>query len=251
MRRSLLILVLGALLTLLPAAVCHAATYTVRPGDSLYLISLRFGTTVTTLRSLNGLWTSDYIYAGQRLTVPGPQGTPYTVQPGDSFYLIGRKFGLPAATIMQANGIWSWTIHPGQVLYIPVPAAPVSRGWWISGSRDVELLARLITAEADDQPYVVKVAVGAVVLNRVRSPLFPNSIAGVIYDTSYGHYQFEPVLNGWINRSPSPEAIRAARDALAGWDPTGGALYFFEPWVKNPYLHSLPVALRMGAFVFC
>ncbi|MDI6907197.1 MAG: LysM peptidoglycan-binding domain-containing protein [Thermoanaerobacterales bacterium] len=251
MRRSLLILVLGALFALLPATASPAATYTARPGDSLYLISQRFGTTVATVRSLNGLWTSDYIYAGQRLTVPDPTGTRYTVRPGDSFYLIGRKFGLPAATIMQANGIWSWTIYPGQVLYIPVAAAPVSRGWSTGGSRDLELLARLITAEADDQPYLVKVAVGAVVLNRVRSQLFPNSIPGVIYDTAYGHFQFEPVLNGWINRPPSPDAVRAARDALAGWDPTGGALYFFEPWVGNRYLHSLPVALRMGAFVFC
>jgi len=251
LRRSLSLLVLCVLFTLLPATAGFAATYTVRAGDSLYLISKRFGTSVGTLRALNGLWGSDRIYAGQRLTVPDSQETRYTVRPGDSLYLIGRKFGLSATSIMRANGLSSSAIRPGQVLRIPVPPAPVSRGGWKVGSRDLDLLARLITAEADNQPYLVKVAVGAVVLNRVRSPLFPNSIAGVIYDRSYGRYQFEPVLNGWINRPPSPEALRAAREALAGRDPTGGALYFFEPWVRNRYLHSLPVIMRMGAFVFC
>jgi spore germination cell wall hydrolase CwlJ-like protein len=109
----------------------------------------------------------------------------------------------------------------------------------------------LITAEADSESYLTKVAVGAVVLNRVRSGIFPNSIPGVIYQVDEtGSYQFEPVLNGWINRPASEEARRAALDALNGVDPTNGALYFFESWVPNSWLQSRPVSLILDSFTF-
>ncbi len=117
--------------------------------------------------------------------------------------------------------------------------------------QELDLLARLITAEADSESYNTKVAVGAVVLNRVDSPLFPNSLAGVIYQIdSTGRYQFEPVLNGWINVKASPDAIRAAKEALSGTDPTKGALYFFESWVPNKFLKSMPVSIVLDSFTF-
>lgn len=106
--------------------------------------------------------------------------------------------------------------------------AQVSRGASAVGTNrqgDVYLLARLIHGEARGEPYVGKVAVGAVVLNRVRSPKFPNTVAGVIYQP----LAFTAVADGQINLPPDSEAIRAAQAALNGWDPSGGALYYYNP----------------------
>lgn len=100
---------------------------------------------------------------------------------------------------------------------------------------DLNLLARLVHAEAKGESYKGKVAVAAVVLNRVESSLFPNTIYGVIYQKG----QFSPVSNGSIKNEPSADAINAARDALNGTDPTGGALYFYNPratsdrWIRT------------------
>ncbi|MCL6479268.1 MAG: LysM peptidoglycan-binding domain-containing protein [Peptococcaceae bacterium] len=226
-----------------------AAAYTVSPGDTLWKIGVRFGLTVDKLKQANNL-TGDAIYPGQTLFIP-VGGSSYTVQPGDTLYKIANRYGTSVRELMEANSLTAAAIYPGQKLYIPVQARPaaVSRGN-ISAS-EFETLARIITAEADDQSYETKVAVGAVVLNRVDSPLFPDTVRGVVYQVdSGGRYQFEPVLNGWINRPPSIEAINAAADALAGWDPTNGALFFWESWVKNSYLNSRPLAAVIGAFTF-
>ncbi len=116
-----------------------------------------------------------------------------------------------------------------------------------SYSSDLNLLAHLISAEARGEPYVGQVAVGAVVLNRVRHPSFPNSIAGVIYQPG----AFESVANGQINLPPTVSAINAARDALNGWDPTGGALYFFNPAkTTNKWIWSRPIVAVIGNHVF-
>jgi N-acetylmuramoyl-L-alanine amidase len=92
-------------------------------------------------------------------------------------------------------------------------------------SGDVYLLARAVHGEARGEPYVGKVAVAAVVINRTKSPEFPNTIAGVIYQPE----AFTAVSDGQINLAPDEESLRAARDALNGWDPTGGALYYYNP----------------------
>ena len=87
------------------------------------------------------------------------------------------------------------------------------------------LLGRLVHGEARGEPYVGKVAVAAVVLNRVKSPSFPNTISGVIYQSG----AFDAVSDGQINLTPDEDSLRAARDALNGWDPTGGCLYYYNP----------------------
>lgn len=92
-------------------------------------------------------------------------------------------------------------------------------------SSDVNLLARLVYAEARGEPYKGQVAVAAVVLNRVRSSQFPNTIAGVIYQKN----AFTCVNDGQINLTPNAESRRAAQDALNGWDPSGGCLYYYNP----------------------
>ncbi len=103
-------------------------------------------------------------------------------------------------------------------------------------SADQYLLARLVYAEARGESYKGKVAVAAVVLNRVRSSAFPNTISGVIYQNN----AFESVSNGSINKTPDSDCLRAAREAMNGWDPTGGCLYFYNAaqvstgsWIKT------------------
>lgn len=109
------------------------------------------------------------------------------------------------------------------------------------------LLGRLVHGEARGEPYVGKVAVAAVVLNRVKSASFPNTIAGVIYQSG----AFDAVADGQINLTPDEDSLRAARDALAGWDPTGGCLYYYNPvTATNGWIWSRAVQLSIGKHNF-
>ena len=113
---------------------------------------------------------------------------------------------------------------------------------------DLDLLARIISAESKGEPYEGQIAVGAVILNRIRHPSFPNTLAGVIYQGG----AFESVSNGEFNKAAQESCIRAAREALAGNDPTGGAIYFYNPdKTTNKWMRSRPVVLTIGGHVFC
>jgi N-acetylmuramoyl-L-alanine amidase len=117
-----------------------------------------------------------------------------------------------------------------------------------AGDNDLYLLSRMIAAEARGEPYVGQVAVGAVILNRVRHPSFPNSIAGVIYQPR----AFSAIDDGQWQKTPiTDSARRAARDALSGWDPTGGAIYYYNPAkTTSKWIYSRPVVTTIGAHVF-
>ena len=118
-----------------------------------------------------------------------------------------------------------------------------SSGSSSSSSGDLYLLARLVHGEARGEPYKGKVAVAAVVLNRVKSSSFPNTIAGVIYQRG----AFDAVSDGQINMQPDNESIRAARDAMNGWDPSNGCLYYYNPkTATSRWMLSRPVLLRIG-----
>lgn len=126
----------------------------------------------------------------------------------------------------------------------PEPVS-VSRG--ISNRDDTYLLARVIEGEAADEPFTGKVAVGAVILNRTRSAAFPHSLASVIYQS----HAFESVSNGQYNRPVSQEAQRAALMAMSGWDPTGGAIYFWNPAkTVNPWIWTRNIVTQIGDHVF-
>ena len=117
-----------------------------------------------------------------------------------------------------------------------------------SSSSNVNLLAHLIYGEARGEPYVGQVAVGAVVLNRVKSSSFPNSIAGVIYQAG----AFDAVADGQINLAPNQTAINAATDALNGWDPSYGAIYYFNPnTATNKWIWSRAHTVTIGEHRFC
>lgn len=117
-----------------------------------------------------------------------------------------------------------------------------------SSSGDVYLLARLISAEARGEPYTGQVAVGAVVLNRVKHPSFPNTISGVIYQSG----AFSCLQDGQFNQPIADSAYRAARDALNGVDPSGGAIYYFNPsTATSKWIWSRPLITVIGKHRFC
>ncbi len=117
-----------------------------------------------------------------------------------------------------------------------------------SGSADLNLIARAVYGEARGEPYVGQVAVAAVIMNRVRSSSFPNSIAGVIYERG----AFDCVSDGQINLSPNDTAIKAARDAMNGWDPSYGCLFYYNPrTATSAWMLSRPVKLVIGNHNFC
>ncbi len=115
-------------------------------------------------------------------------------------------------------------------------------------SEDLYLLARVVYGEARGEPYLGQVAVAAVVLNRVKSSEFPNTISGVVYQP----WAFTAVNDGQINLTPNETAKKAAKDALNGWDPTYGCLFYYNPrtatsnWIRQKEIH-----LSIGSHVFC
>ena len=114
-------------------------------------------------------------------------------------------------------------------------------------SANLDLLARCVYAEARGEPYTGQVAIAAVVLNRVESPSFPNTISGVIYQKG----AFTCVSDGQINLTPNQTAYNAARDALNGWDPTNGCLYYYNPaTATSKWIWSLKVQLTIGRHSF-
>lgn len=114
-------------------------------------------------------------------------------------------------------------------------------------SANLDLLARCVYAEARGEPYTGQVAIAAVVLNRVKSPSFPNTISGVIYQKN----AFTCVNDGQINLTPNSSAYSAAKDALNGWDPTNGCLYYYNPaTATSKWIWSLKVELKIGKHSF-
>ncbi len=114
-------------------------------------------------------------------------------------------------------------------------------------SSEVYLLAKTIYAEGRGEPYTGQVAIGAVVLNRVRSNQFPNTISGVVYQK----HAFTAVSDGQINLTPNETAMKAARDAINGWDPTGGALYYYNPAIAtSSWIFDRQTVTVIGKHVF-
>lgn len=117
-----------------------------------------------------------------------------------------------------------------------------------SSNANVNLLARLISAEARGEPYSGQVAVGAVVLNRIEHPSFPNTLSGVIYQSG----AFTCIDDGQFNEPIAESAYRAARDALNGVDPSGGAIYYFNPaTATSSWIWSRPLIVTIGKHRFC
>ena len=223
-----------------------AADYKVSSGDSLYKIGQLFNVSSDSIT----------IHSGQVLNIPC---NTYTVKSRDSLFLISKARGISLYNLRKANNKWDDTIYPGQVLNLPgktssntspAPAPTTPKPIANYTESDLDLLARLITAEAQSEPYSAQVAVASVVINRIKSSQFPDSISSVIYQKSDGYYQFTPVLNGWINKPATETSKKAAKEALYGSDPSKGALYYFDDTATNKWLWSKPITARIGNMVY-
>lgn len=134
---------------------------------------------------------------------------------------------------------------PATLAAIGLPSG--SSGGSAGGSADLNLLARLISAEARGEPYSGQVAVGAVVLNRMEHPSFPSTMSGVIYQKG----AFSCLDDGQFNEPVAESAYRAAREALNGWDPSGGAIYYFNPaTATSKWIWSRPQLVTIGKHRF-
>lgn len=253
------------------SSAAFAGSYTVVSNDSLYKIGMLFNSTSVEIKSDNGL-KSEVIYPGQVLAV---RSQTYTIMSGDSLYLIAKRYGISLYSLRKANNKWNDSIYIGQRLVLPGvktessttgSSSAVVSGSSTTGSStttgsssstviaytqsDFDLLARLITAEADGEPYNAQVGVGAVILNRIKSSEFPDTISSVIYQKDDRFYQFTPVENGFINKVASESAKKAAYAALHGSDPSNGALYYFDDSATNKWLWSKPIKAYIGHMVF-
>ncbi len=238
--KSLLFLVIFSVLSL----IVSAGTYTVKSGDTLWKISTRLGTDVNTLARLNpGL--GNMIYPGQVIVTPETttNHTTYTVEWGDTLWIIANKSQTTVSTIKSLNQLYSDNIYPGQKLKLPSRSANPYQP-----SVDQDLLARLVHSEAESEPYEGKVAVAAVVMNRLKDSRFPNTLEGVVYQKS----AFEVVSNGRIYQPASQSAIQAAQAAISGWDPSYGSVFFYNPDKINGWnwILTRPVVRRIGNHVF-
>uniref|UniRef100_UPI0034D6FF49 cell wall hydrolase n=1 Tax=Priestia megaterium TaxID=1404 RepID=UPI0034D6FF49 len=163
--------------------------------------------------------------------------TTHRVKAGETLYKIGAEYGVTVEQLKEANHKSTDSINANETLTIPNS---------ISES-DKELLARLVQAEAKGEPYAGKVAVATVVLNRVDSDSFPNSIHDVIYQDR----QFTPVQNGEINKAADAEAKKAVNEALAFRGQGKGSLFFFNPdKTSDQWLRQKQVTITIGNHVF-
>ena len=186
--------------------------------------------------------------SGQRVTEIQTRLKNWGYYNGDVDGIYGSQTEKAVRWFQQKNGL----NVDGQVgdqtlaaLGMPVSGAG---GGGSGGSGSLDLLARLISAEARGEPYEGQVAVGAVVLNRVEHPSFPNSIAEVIYQPG----AFSCLDDGQFDEPVAESAYRAARDAMNGWDPTYGAIYYFNPaTATSKWIWSRPLIVNIGKHRFC
>ncbi len=173
-------------------------------------------------------------------------------------YLTGRADGIFGAktkaaviSFQRRNGLTADGIvgtKTAQAMGLKLSGSTSTSGGGSSSSTDLNLLARVVYGEARGEPYTGQVAVAAVVLNRVRSSSFPNTIAGVVYQSG----AFDCVADGQINLAPNQSAYNAARDALNGWDPSYGCLFYYNPrTATSKWMLSRTIKLNIGNHAFC
>lgn len=207
---------------LLIAAMCFTFSYM-----EVYALS-KIGSTGQEVTNIQTRLKSWGYYTG------GVDGV-YGQKTADGVKKFQKKHGL------TADGI----AGPATLAKIGLPTGSSSSS---SSSNNVTLLAMVINGEARGESYTGQVAVGAVVLNRVKHSSFPNTIAGVVYQKG----AFTAVDDGQINKPIEQSCFNAARDALNGWDPTGGAIYYYNPkTATSTWIRSRPIITTIGSHVFC
>lgn len=245
--KTILSLSLSIILTLASTltAWAGAISYRVKSGDSLWGISNRFDTTITEIQQAS-IISGSSIYPDQQLTIPGV--SQYKAVSGDTLWLIARKFNSTVYFLQKMNELPNSNIYVGQLLYVP-DSSQASSGYT---NADVYWLSRIISAEARGESQLGQIAVGAVILNRVESSIFPDTVKEVVFQYTRGIPQFSPVADGSIYGDPTASAVKAAYSALDRNDPTYGALYFYNPQLTSyhNWVRTRPVTVVIGNHVF-
>ncbi len=197
----------------------------------------------TTLKKLTKLVIATGIifsFSAFTLTSKSEAATTHTVKQNETYWKLAKGFGIPIGSLEAANH-WK-PLYTGN--HIVLPNSPISMA-------DKNLLARLVHAEAVGEPYAGKVAVASVVLNRVASSKFPNSVHGVIDQVSGGYYAFTPVKNGQINQPADAASVSAVNEALALKGKGSGSLFFYNPSTAHSFYDaSRQVTVVIGHHVF-
>ena len=164
--------------------------------------------------------------------------------PGSVDGIYGAKTEAAVKRFQQKHGLTADGVAgPATLAKIGLPTGKSS-----NYQSNVNLLARVISGEARGESYEGQVAVASVILNRVKSSSFPNSVSGVVYQNG----AFDAVADGQYNLDPSSSCVSAVKDAMNGWDPTGGAIYYYNPkTATNQWIRSRPIVARIGNHVFC
>nr|WP_295972103.1 cell wall hydrolase [uncultured Bacillus sp.] len=193
--------------------------------------------------------------------------TSHQVQKGDTLWKLGEQNGISVDMIKQMNHRLDDWIYIGEFLQLPdepkdfteysdnndfeTPAQEMPQPTPVISIEEKDLMARLVEAEARGESYEGKVAVATVVLNRMDSPEFPNSITEVIYQVVGNTYAFTPVQNGEINKPASEEALRAVDEALISTDRLNKAVYFYNPKIAtDDWIRSRQIIKSIGNHVF-
>ncbi|MCM2531308.1 cell wall hydrolase [Neobacillus pocheonensis] len=164
----------------------------------------------------------------------------HKVQSGETYWKIAKGLGVPINSLEAANH-WS-SLYAGK--NIVIPNSPFT-------AAQKELMARLVHAEAVGEPYAGKVAVATVILNRIKSPDFPSTLEGVVYQISNGHYAFTPVQNGQINQPADGASKEAVNEAIAIEGKGKDSLFYYNPKTStNSWILSRHVVARIGNHVF-
>lgn len=219
--------------------------HTVQKGDTCYKIAQNYGVELSAVLNANGLTAQEIIYPGRTIVLDGnaknTPGANFTVKKGDTLYSIAAAYGTTAQKIRQTNGLSSDRIYVGQNLLVPTATAGLSQD-------DIWLMAKMIHAEARGESDMGQLAVGAVIMNRMKSDLFPNTMSGVLYQKN----QFTAVQDGQFHSlNPDQRAMDAAQKAALGQDPTGGALFYWNPKkANNAWLNQKPILVTIGNHVF-
>ncbi len=234
---------------LMGAAQAQASNYQINAGDTLSTIASEHKITVEALKKANNL-TDDTIFAGGYLYIPDG-GAYHTVAAGETLSQLANRYQLRVADIKNANNLTSDTILVGQKLWIPL--AEVTKKPSRSGGRiqataeEITLMAKAVYGEARGEDRAGQIAVAAVILNRVQSPEFPNTIRDVIFEP----WAFTCVSDGQFDLTPNAAAYEAVRTALEGIDPTYGALYYWNPkTATSPWIWSRAVVTQIGQHLF-
>lgn len=218
------------ILTFFAATLCFAAGTGVKT-QTTYALTLKQGSTGSTVKTMQKKLKNWGYYKGAVDGIFG-SGTKAAV------IYFQKKNGLTADGIVGKKTLAALGMSASD------SSSNVTGGY---SDADVNLLTRLIYGEARGESYAGQVAVGAVVMNRIKSASFPNTMSGVIYQS----YAFTAVSDGQINLTPNATAKKAALDAMNGWDPTYGALYYYNPaTATSAWIFSRKTTVTIGNHVF-